>query len=699
VTALLALLGCGWFAPADPLASLPALPLESSGQAALALDRLPFSYEGASGPPPRADRTLEGRVRAGLALHSPSRASWAELSIPSGARFVAWLGQADGAAQLALEVTAGGTRRPIGQVELAGGEAWQAWEVDLGAYAGQTLELSLVVRGAAGEVFVGAPAVVGRPSALPRRVVVLAVDTLRPDHLGAHGYSRPTSPELDQLAAQSVVFERTWAPAPRTRPSFRTATTGRYPLDAPFSPSLGAVLGEHGFATAGIVANVHLNQRFGFHQGYDLWWLDPQAHADTQVDRALQWLAEQRDRDSFLFLHIMDPHLFYNAPAPWLDQFVEQPDPDLPLQYNRWQVYRWMKKGKLDERRKKAIIGRYDGEIAWTSLQIGRFLQGLDALPGTSLVVFHTDHGEELWDHGGFEHNHTLYDEVVRAALWIRPPVGSFVPHRSLQPATLADLAPTVYELLGLQDLPRLDGVSLAGHIRDAQHRISERELPVGYLRQGLERWGVVTNGHKYVLATGSGHEELYDLTADPREQHNLAASTELSPYREALWRAHRGLVVAPGWRVPLSLTGSEPLVLELPEPCLEAGIIDPQALTEHPVDVEWGEVPPQTAPDVGTVALSEDRRTVTFTPGKKPEGTLYVAMAVPNTPLPSVTRAGQALSLPGGRWQAGPEHLALEAGTVVAPPHTEAQGAPAPVSEHDLLEELGYIGGAEEER
>src|SRR5690606_28716648 len=166
-------------------------------------------------------------------------------------------------------------------------------------------------------------------------------------HMSFFGYHRQTTPDFDRILGQSAVFTQAYTPAPRTRPSFRSATTGRDPLDAVGATNIGEVFQDHGFATAGIVANIHLQPRFGFHRGFDLWHYDATADAARQVDRALAWLRDQQSRDSYLFLHVMDPHIHYRAPGRYRDMFVEDPDPDLPATFNRWQVYTMERRGQL----------------------------------------------------------------------------------------------------------------------------------------------------------------------------------------------------------------------------------------------------------------------------------------------------------------------------------------------------------------
>jgi arylsulfatase A-like enzyme len=660
---------------------------------------------------------LQGDVsRSGLLIPAPGHAE-IEVEIPKEGSFEAGLqlvkpplesSRSDGVT-FVLSVVAGGAESEVGRstVSSAGAEPTPL-SFDLSAWSGQTVTLKLASEPGGNNVhdwmFLTAPVVRAKPVAKPRRVIVLAVDTLRPDHLGSYGYAKPTSPELDALAATSVVFEDAWAPAPRTRPSFRTATTGRWPLEAVGATNLGEMFDAAGFATAGIVANVHLTPRFDFHAGYDLWWLDPEAKADDQVDRALAWLEANRTRDTFLFLHIMDPHLPYDAPGSWRDTFVTVTDPKLPVVFNRWQVYNWERRGELTEDRKTHIQGLYDSEIAWTSSQIGRFVDGLDRDGGNTLLVFHTDHGEELWDHGGFEHNHTLYDEVVRTALWFRVPGAK--PSRETMPASLADIAPTLVDYAGLQEPPEFDGISLRPWL-DGDAPPAERPLPVGFLRYDRERWGVIADDHKYVLWTEDGREELYDLGADPGEKNDLSGTADLAPYRAALSASH-GIPVGPGWRLEVQMKpGAAPITVELPAECVSAGVIDPESTSRRPVNQEWGEVPPKLPADVGTVVLAEDRRSFVYTPGPQPEGLLYVLFDGPMDVTKAVVRRdGKVQQRALGTttrvsWSLGEERLKLSAGTIVVPPLDEAwrmaelakkHGA-ADAGDLELLKSLGYIG------
>ncbi len=669
----------------------------------------------------RYDVTLNSHTRHGLLLPAPAAAAW-DVTLPTGgATFEGWLAiepspldrpRSDGA-EVALSIEVDGSTVEVDRKVLKGTTAnFVRWRVDLSRWEGKEAVLRLSSEaGGKGPVFdwvfVGSPTVWGPPKGEPRRIVVVAMDTTRPDHFGFNGYRRDTTPELDAVARSSFVFDSTWAPAPRTRPSFRSATTGRRPLEAVGAKNIGEVFQEHGFATAGIVANVHLQPRFDFDHGFDSWHFDGRHDAEQQVDMALEWLQANSDRDTYLFLHFMDAHMIYDAPGEFRNKFVTDPDPTLPKRVKRGQVLNWMKSGQVDDRRKKHLEALHDGEMAYMSRELGRLYDGVDDLGGKSLVVLHSDHGEEFWEHGGFEHNHTLYDEVTRAVLWVRPGGGLAEGKRLSTPATLIDIGPTLYDLLGFADSPGTDGRSLMPLLA-GETAWEDRPLPVAHLQYSHERWGVVWQGHKYILHTGSGREELYNLSGDAKETSDLSKSVDLAPYRVQLRAAH-GIPVGPGFRLRITLDeGAEGFTLTLPTPATTADVLDPETAIEHRANVEWGEVPKRLPADIGTVELSQDNTAVTFSPGRDPNGIVYVLFEEPVDPAEvTLSVGGETQKLTetkrGPMWKAGNRSVLIEPGTIVVPGPTEADrmgigpGASGAEDEMKMLRELGYIGDDDE--
>ena len=344
------------------------------------------------------------------------------------------------------------------------------------------------------------------------------------------------------------------------------------------------------------------------------------------------------------------------------------------------------------------------------SIELGRLFAQLDRMPGRSLVVLHNDHGEEFWEHGAFEHNHALYDEVTRALLAFRSGGGQTVGQRIAAPVTLADIGPTLYEFAGLTSPTPVDGRSLAPLLdgRLESEVFSDRPIGIAHLRYGAQRWGVVLRDHKYVLHTASGEEELYDLSRDPGEQANLVASgtTDLVPFRAALAQAHE-MRVGPGWRVTVKLMSKDrrPFAFRLPAPAVAAGVIDPEAAVATPANQAWGEEPNRTEADVGSVTLSDDKQILTFTPAPassgRVDGLLYVLFeAAQGTDSLTLRRADAPLEpTTPGSWSMGTDRLRVSAGTVLVPPRSEAdrirtlRGATEDAGENRaLLEVLGYV-------
>ncbi len=663
--------------------------------------------------------TVGRETRSCLLLPAPGEVSW-NLDMPASPKLQFGFGLREKADKslpdsdgVRLEVRIGQER--VWQATADPGDDFEDVEISLEKWAGQQVRLSLVSDPDGNALndlaLFSAPTLFGAPPGDVRRVVVIGIDTMRVDHIGTHGYSRPTSPEMDALAAGAYVFERAYAPAPRTKPSFRTAFTGSNPLPAVHAPTFGQVLHEAGFATGGLSANVHLVPRFGFNDGFETWHYKNGAKAEDQVDRAIAWLSRHAERDSFLFMHIMDPHIFYDAPGRYKNMFVQQrPGGKFPKRFNRWELDRLKKAGDLGATEKTYVQDRYDGELRYASAQMGRLFECIDGLPGKSLLIVHTDHGEEFWDHGGFEHNHTLYDELVRAILWIRPSGGwKGGPHRIDSQVSLADLAPTLYDLVGIprQDWPQTDGVSLrplldpqAGSA-EAQltQSLAERPLHIGYLMYDTERWAVVHERGKYILHTISGQEELYDLQQDPGETRNLAQdrADQLPAWRRRLAQA-TGWPVGLGWRVGLRAKKDAPLRIELPVRVAAAGVFDPEAARKRRANLEWGESPAKLPSEVAEVTLSEEGTVITVQPGSKPRGDLYILFG-DEAPAGGAVIVGDSRSELGadpGMVMIGGYRMEFKPGAIIVPQDSMSDRVARTMADEESLEALRALGYVE---
>ncbi len=666
----------------------------------------------ASGLPPaeyaRMDVTIGRETRNCLLLPSPASATW-RVRLPAEPVLSFGMGvhpdseRDDVPVDLALQVA--GRTAWSGTVDPTDG--FEDVVVDLSDLAGEAVDLRFTAR-AEGDGVIGlvaAPVLASRAEADPRRVVVVGLDAFRWDAPAASGGAPGVAPELDALAAQAYVFDRALAPAPRTKPSFRTVFTGRWPLQAVGAEAMARLARDAGLSTAGFSANMHLVPRYGFHIGYDRWFYENGARADDQVDRALDWLDDHAHEDALVFVHLMDPHIYYNAPGRFETLFVREVPPDFPGRFNRWDIARLQSRGAMGEVERAYVRGLYDGEIRFTSAQVARLVRGLDALPGRTLLVVHSDHGEEFWEHEGFEHNHTLYDELMHVLLWIRPPGGwAGGPHRIAAPVSLADIAPTLWDLLGIprSTWPPVDGTSLAPLLGPAETEtaaalaasLMDRPLPLGFLMYDTERWGVAWQDGRYLLRTMDGEEELYDLASDPRQQRNLvdARAADLPAWRERLARA-TGWPVGLGWRIAYQGKAAGAFDLACPVPVTAAGVLDPEATRKRRANVEWGEKPHQRPEEVASVTRAPDGAVVHVEPGPEPHGTIVVIFeGEPPLDCTLTTADGTVAFSP----DAPARGLRATPGPCILPLQSEATVFAADKGDDDTMEALRAMGYVE---
>ena len=403
----------------------------------------------------------------------------------------------------------------------------------------------------------------GCGGAAPDAVVLIVVDAVRADHLGAYGYPRPTSPNIDARAADGLLFERAYTTSPWTLPAFGSLLTGRLPTghaagfeaegdlaDGPSEvaaarrfltldpklPTLAGILAEHGFATGAFVTNPFLHPRFGLERGFTHY--DHHESSNTEVRRAdvvtdlsLAWIEEQAGGPFFLLVHFFDPHLDYDAPPPFRGRFAAAPGdeagaPRPPLQ-GLWPIRNAV--AELSASQRDLIAAAYDEEIAFVDAEVGRLLAGLErrGRHERTLVILTADHGEELFDHGGFEHGHAMYDEVLRVPLILWGP--GIEPGREAVPVSLIDILPTILDALGIEaasdPAAALPGISLlwprSGSAAGQPPRPVIAEAPL----YGPRTKAIVEWPYKAILDLESGAAQLFDLSADPGELDDLAAA------------------------------------------------------------------------------------------------------------------------------------------------------------------------------
>ncbi len=309
------------------------------------------------------------------------------------------------------------------------------------------------------------------PPARPPDLVLVVVDTLRADHLSLYGHPRATSPNLDAVGTEAVVFERALSHAGWTLPAMASILTGRLPSEHqatrdptdplrfnrmdPQIPTMASLLADQGYRTAAWVNNTYMAPEFALNKGFEVYDYEGSGAYDGRsaaatVQAALAWLAAS-DQPAFAFVHIMEPHYPYLPPPHLQRRFTGPGEPPVDLLFfspaELSTTARWTKSFTPEQR---AWIERlYDEEILAADESIGDLVAGLQSQGrwDHTVLAVTTDHGEELWDHGAFEHGHALYGELIRVPLVLRAPD---LPARRVQ--HLVDHADLFQTLLAMAD-------------------------------------------------------------------------------------------------------------------------------------------------------------------------------------------------------------------------------------------------------
>jgi choline-sulfatase len=347
-------------------------------------------------------------------------------------------------------------------------------------------------------------------------VLLITIDTLRADHVGCYGATQVQTPNLDSLCRDGMVFERAFSQVPLTWPSHAAILTGTYPFQNGVQDFTGQPLSsqfhtvaqgfkQHGYATGAVVSAFVLDRSWGLARGFDFY--DDAFSAETfkkkdiglvdrkaeeSVTQAIDWLRKTSHRPFFLWLHLYDPHSPYDPPEPYRSQYREHP---------------------------------YDGEIAYADHELGRLLAWLKGnhLYNRTLIVFLSDHGESLGEHGEGEHGFFIYNATVRIPLIVKPPAGSrFRPTRMSNPVETVAVPATLFQLAGIKDpiQKQFQAASLVDRDRDNENpAYSETFYPFSSFGWSPLH-ALETNHYHYIDAPTP---ELYDVAADPAEKNNLA--------------------------------------------------------------------------------------------------------------------------------------------------------------------------------
>lgn len=484
---------------------------------------------------------------------------------------------------------------------------WAPFEADLGAFAGETIDLAFETGPAppGSLVMWGNPQIVGPAAEHPPNIILVSLDTVRADHLSLYGYRRPTTPHLEAWARRrGTVFESTVASAPWTLPSHVAMLSG---IDAvhhgvnrhgPVPPSLELLperLHDAGYATYATTAGVLLTPQLGFGRGFDDFWVRgkmdtlPEWNAELSlgVTDAVQWLKAHRNERFFLFFHTFEAHAPYQPREPYFSRFggnVKALNAGEPV---------WLEANGFEDAVRplhslfhpptyaggvsypKRVLGPgdrelatalYDSGLAYIDEQLGLLLEALESenLMDDTLVVVTSDHGESLFEHGLVGHS-SLYDHDLKVPLILAAPHAARGQRVGAQVRTV-DIAPTLAELAGLAPfgsiagIAGIDGKSLVPFLRG---EAAPARDAWSYALSTTRGVSLRTAGRKLIAQDTifdpfRGGFEVYDLRRDPGELRNLSAGAAAERLRQGLVRE---VNPAPsGLEIQLSNSGREEL-------------------------------------------------------------------------------------------------------------------------------------------
>ncbi len=346
-------------------------------------------------------------------------------------------------------------------------------------------------------------------------VIVISVDTLRADHLACYGNSEISTPTIDRLAREGVRFSNAFSPVPITLPAHTSLMTGKIPINHGIrnnstfrlndeETTLAEIFSKNAYKCAAFIGAFPLDSIFGLDQGFSLYsdnypvradsdsLFFPERRAAEVTAEAYQWMVENSENKTFVFIHLFDPHMPYSPPEPFDEEYSAR---------------------------------SYDGEIAYCDKAIGDLMGALEkkGILDNTLIVLTADHGEDLGDHGEITHAFFTYDSTLHVPLIFWDSAGKIKTQTVIDGnVSLIDVAPTILELMNFDQLAPVDGQSLV----KAMNKGKVDEVPlyfeslVPFLNYGWSPLqGIRYEGWKYIEAP---IPELYNIAKDGKEKNNL---------------------------------------------------------------------------------------------------------------------------------------------------------------------------------
>lgn len=389
---------------------------------------------------------------------------------------------------------------------------------------------------------------------IPQGIILISLDTLRADHLGTYGYHRDTSPDIDALAEESVVFEKAVVQSPWTLPSHMSIMTSLYPSfhglcdKDTFSPlseehiTLAELLKKGGYKTAAFTDGGFVSAKFGFDRGFDT-YDDQGGGIKSILPKAKMWLEAHKTEPFFIFIHCYDIHSPYNPPSPYDTLFHDFPYRGNIIPSNRKLTKMLNNQLDISDEDINHIISFYDGGIRYTDAMIGDFLSYLKNLDlyNQSLIFLTSDHGEEFYEHGSILHWQLYFNPDLHVPLIMHMPGFSKRGIRIKDLVRSIDILPTVLDIAGIPNHSQAQGRSVLPMIGRKENFLTrfllrfsdlfKKEATISfaetkyYKHRKLEspfRSVITDDGYHMIYDQEPDSMQLFNLVLDPGAQNNI---------------------------------------------------------------------------------------------------------------------------------------------------------------------------------
>ena len=371
-------------------------------------------------------------------------------------------------------------------------------------------------------------------------IILISIDALRADHLSCYGYHRNTSPNIDRLAGQGVLFKNAFSQATWTLPShasiFLSQYVWRHKVDhykkrlGNSVATLAEILKDRNYATAAFTGGAGVSSRYGFNRGFEIYRDGAPGNNKhygiaSYIDKLSGWLESVRNKKFFLFIHTYDVHSPYNPPLPYFDLYTKGRCEGKHLRMSKGIMPWKLDVSKLTPEEINYIMAVYDGAINYVDDQLGKIFDKLDQLDidDNTIIIFTADHGEAFKEHGKLQHSGKPHIELVHVPLIMKGP--GIPRNRTYENGVQhIDIVPTILEILNIRQRKEMQGRSLLVLMKNCEIKEDFKTYSFGRARKKPQirfSMSLRTKEWTYIM-NQDGPDELYNRIDDPKEQKNL---------------------------------------------------------------------------------------------------------------------------------------------------------------------------------